>query len=291
MSHEPLVLAALVLAHLVADFVLQTDAIALGKFGDSPRAWSWLGLHALIVTLTALPLVVVFGVRGLTYVVITAIAHFTIDRAKIVLTMRAPQPAPDAVAEGGDPAAGPALDRAWSARPAGLFVLDQLAHLAVLIVLWYAVLWAAPATDVWNDLVGRFAQQADPQAVYRLTLVVVVLLDLAIVNVRAASLMIGTLVRAPQPGVSDARAMAASGAGVAPEARVGAVIGILERLIVVALVLVSQYAAIGLVVTAKTIARFKQLDDRQFAEYYLLGTLASIVTAILTGMVAVAALG
>ena len=48
--------------------------------------------------------------------------------------------------------------------------------------------------------------------------------------------------------------------------------------------------AIGLVVTAKTIARFRQLEDRQFAEYYLLGTLASIATAILTGMVGVAAL-
>ena len=95
--------------------------------------------------------------------------------------------------------------------------------------------------------------------------------------------MIGTLVRAPQPLMDPVPASA-------PEARVGAVIGILERLIVGALVLVGQYAAIGLVVTAKTIARFRQLEDRQFAEYYLLGTLASIATAVLTGMVGVAAL-
>ena len=33
-------------------------------------------------------------------------------------------------------------------------------------------------------------------------------------------------------------------------------------------------------IAAKTIARFKQLDDRGFAEYYLLGTLASVAVAV-----------
>ena len=40
----------------------------------------------------------------------------------------------------------------------------------------------------------------------------------------------------------------------------------------------------------KTIARFKQLDDRGFAEYYLLGTLASVSVAIGSAIVAQAAL-
>ena len=39
------------------------------------------------------------------------------------------------------------------------------------------------------------------------------------------------------------------------------------------------------------IARFRLLDDRDFAEYYLLGTLGSVSVAILTGLVARAALG
>jgi hypothetical protein len=50
-------------------------------------------------------------------------------------------------------------------------------------------------------------------------------------------------------------------------------------------------AAVGFVVAAKTLARFKQLDDRDFAEYYLLGTLASVAVAIGSGLVAAAALG
>ncbi len=55
-------------------------------------------------------------------------------------------------------------------------------------------------------------------------------------------------------------------------------------------VLVGAESAIGLVVAAKTIARFRQLDDRDFAEYYLLGTLASVSVAIVTALVARAAL-
>ena len=75
-----------------------------------------------------------------------------------------------------------------------------------------------------------------------------------------------------------------------PPARVGATIGVLERLLIVTFILVGAEAAIGLVVAAKTIARFRQLDDRDFAEYYLLGTLGSVSVAIVTGLIARAAL-
>jgi len=55
-------------------------------------------------------------------------------------------------------------------------------------------------------------------------------------------------------------------------------------------VLTGSTAAIGFVVAAKTLARFRQLDDRDFAEYYLLGTLASVGVALGSGLVAAAAL-
>ena len=56
-------------------------------------------------------------------------------------------------------------------------------------------------------------------------------------------------------------------------------------------VLAGAEAAIGLVIAAKTLARFKQLDDRDFAEYYLLGTLASVAIASISAFAAAAALG
>ena len=64
----------------------------------------------------------------------------------------------------------------------------------------------------------------------------------------------------------------------------GAAIGILERIFVLTFVLVGQYAAIALIFTAKSIARFEELKDRQFSEYYLIGTLSSILVALAAGI-------
>ncbi len=45
-----------------------------------------------------------------------------------------------------------------------------------------------------------------------------------------------------------------------------------------------QWAALAVVLAAKSIARFEELRDRPFAEYYLVGTLASLLVAVLTGL-------
>ncbi len=94
----------------------------------------------------------------------------------------------------------------------------------------------------------------------------------------------------PADARADTDVIAGERVALPPPAQVGATIGVIERLLIVTFVLLGADAAIGFVVGAKTIARFKQLDDRDFAEYYLLGTLASVSIAILTAIVARAAL-
>jgi hypothetical protein len=64
----------------------------------------------------------------------------------------------------------------------------------------------------------------------------------------------------------------------------GRTIGVLERALALTLVLAGQYGALGLIVAAKSLARFKALEDREFAEYFLIGTLASLLLALLGGM-------
>ena len=59
----------------------------------------------------------------------------------------------------------------------------------------------------------------------------------------------------------------------------GRVIGILERVTLFVLVFTGQYSAMGFVLAAKAMARFKTLDDRDFAEYFLVGTLLSVAIA------------
>jgi hypothetical protein len=64
----------------------------------------------------------------------------------------------------------------------------------------------------------------------------------------------------------------------------GRTIGSLERAIALTLVLLGQYGALGLIVAAKSVARFKALEDREFAEYFLIGTLASLLLALVGGL-------
>lgn len=65
-------------------------------------------------------------------------------------------------------------------------------------------------------------------------------------------------------------------------------IGILERIIILSLVLVNQYSAIGFLVAAKSILRFKEINDntenKNLVEYYLIGTLLSISITLLVGI-------
>jgi hypothetical protein len=63
--------------------------------------------------------------------------------------------------------------------------------------------------------------------------------------------------------------------------RAGAVIGFMERLIIVIFLSLQEYAAIGLVITAKSIVRYDRISSEQeFSEYYLIGTLFSFISAL-----------
>lgn len=67
--------------------------------------------------------------------------------------------------------------------------------------------------------------------------------------------------------------------------RAGRAIGTLERWIMTIFMALGQYSAMGLTLTAKSIARFSRIEkDPAFAEYYLLGTLYSMLLALLVGL-------
>jgi len=352
---EPIVVVAwLIVAHLVADFVIQTHRIATEKQGEGRAAGRALLDHAVGVGACLLPVVLAFGLPAVVLLIVVAVSHVAIDRTKVVLNRRAEASALDAALDRyGTLAGSGGLGTAWTPVPAALFVVDQLVHVIVLVLGWYVLLRDAPLTQAWTDLVSAPSAGLAPADVRTVGLASAVAIALLIVNVRAASLLIATLVSprevtlgeppvephesAPTEPVPAATA-AANPSGSAPRAtssaiawerpssavpseprqpaaqsaaaagpprsspspsgpspsgpaRIGEAIGVLERLLVVAFVLTGSLAAIGFVVAAKTLARFKQLDDRAFAEYYLLGTLASVSIALASALLAAAALG
>ncbi|HEY0443543.1 MAG TPA: DUF3307 domain-containing protein [Candidatus Limnocylindrales bacterium] len=325
MTADPtLTLGWLVLAHLVADFLLQTESMVNGKFAGR---WRPLLLHGAAVALCLVPFAAAFDAPGLGLLAIVAVSHVAIDRWKIRATRHAEAEALAAAHRRHDATGATAgLGPAWTPVPGALFVLDQVAHLAVAGAAWAILIGNRGPNATFVGAVDRIVGAADRGAVHAVALVAVVIVALAIANIRAAALFVATLVTPRQviggDAAQDAPPVAASapaphswrlkvGSVVAtaeplpveqtPEtlaaaasrrspARIGATIGILERILIVILVLAGSTAAIGFVVAAKTLARFRQLDDRDFAEYYLLGTLASVAFALATALVAAAAI-
>ena len=69
------------------------------------------------------------------------------------------------------------------------------------------------------------------------------------------------------------------------EYNTGRIIGMLERTIIYIAVLNNEVTAIGLVLAAKAFTRYKEFEDRDFAEYVLIGTLLSAFVAVVVAMV------
>ncbi len=65
----------------------------------------------------------------------------------------------------------------------------------------------------------------------------------------------------------------------------GKYIGYFERIIIFSFVLIDQFAAIGFLITGKSILRFGSNNDSKKSEYVLVGTLLSNGLAILAGIV------
>jgi hypothetical protein len=65
-----------------------------------------------------------------------------------------------------------------------------------------------------------------------------------------------------------------------PNHKAGRIIGILERLILAVGILVQSWEVLAAVIALKTVARFQELDQREFAEYFLVGSLFSILWAL-----------
>ena len=64
------------------------------------------------------------------------------------------------------------------------------------------------------------------------------------------------------------------------ELKRGKIIGVLERILFFFFVITGNYTSIAFILTAKSITRYKNLEDKDFAEYVLIGTLLSSSVSI-----------
>lgn len=149
----------------------------------------------------------------------------------------------------------PAVDRS-----AAIFLAGQAFYLACL---WAAMRLMEPYANPAPWFLGCIGDKNGLALALRLILA-------ALICGRPAALLIRLVVDGLPKGEEGGQG----------NAGVGRLIGILERELIVALVFLQQYGAIGLVLTAKSIARYKQLEVQSFSEKYLVGTLSSVLLSL-----------
>ena len=158
-------------------------------------------------------------------------------------------------------------DRRWTPLPAVAWLAGEGLLAAIVVgVLWFYL------RDTSVNLVPAHVSGR------RVAVAVIVVWTLFVMNVPVAMRLISRLLPAEPKSKKPA-------GGVDPE-RMGATIGVLERVLIVALLPGGGPAAVGFVMTAKTLARFKELDKKRFAERYLLGTMASVTVALISSLAA-----
>ncbi|MEO8406372.1 MAG: DUF3307 domain-containing protein [Chitinophagaceae bacterium] len=143
------------------------------------------------------------------------------------------------------------------------FFIDQFLHLLVILGCWYFAFYTTDdLQQLWKDVASN----------NHFWIIVTAYIFLGV----PAGIMIGQMTRQWSDQIPG-------GAGLA---NAGKWIGILERVIILTFLLQNQYAAIGLLITAKGLLRFSEKDrQEEKTEYVLIGSLISVSFSVITGII------
>lgn len=248
----------LLTAHLLGDFVFQSDALIARK-----KTLRGLTEHVAIVTGLTLLLLAPATPLAVAPLVLMAISHFAMDYAKTHWLG----------------------DRLWS------FSLDQAVHIGVLAAL--ALAWPdLAAQSVW----GSAPSDVQLQVYAAMTVLCGAIIGVWVGGVVIKKL-VEPLAPTPAPitpaetGVSPDTAPPS--APIIGMRNAGRYIGWLERALAITFILIGHPEGVGFLLAAKSILRFRDVQDqtdRHQAEYIIIGTFLSFGWALFAALTTRAAL-
>ncbi len=242
------------IAHFIGDFILQTERIIAEKCTYKIRGFL---KHFLMIMLLTFIATHYYGIKqALIYSLLIGLTHLAVDGVKVLLE------------EG--KSGGTKLI---------FFLIDQALHLILLLIFtcFFNTTTIDPAVSAFYQRLFRpevIPVLAGKSRIITLDLekvlwVVSIYLSAIFGGTVLITRILGWLTNRPQ----EERVQ-----------RLGRAIGVMERLILITLVVTDAISAMGFVLAAKSLARYKELNDREFAEYYLVGTLASFSLALFAGL-------
>jgi hypothetical protein len=102
-----------------------------------------------------------------------------------------------------------------------------------------------------------------------------VILGFYIVSIESNYIVLLVIKKIPSVEIKEAE-----GISINKNKGMGRIIGILERGIVFVLIVSSNAALIGFIIAVKALARFRELENKDFAEYFITGTMSSLLITI-----------
>jgi hypothetical protein len=254
-------LLRLLVAHLLTDFVFQPTNWVKDK-KERKIASGKLALHIVVTTAFAYVFSGEYSNWLIPLVIFTS--HYAIDIIKVY------------------------LKESFLA-----FILDQLAHVLVIVMLWLTV------EHQWHVISPWFNQLAKEKSVWILAAGYIfvswplgIIIGLATQRWRNQIALEQEKNKHLQKFSGGDNLISLNLEEVMKEeqglglASAGKWIGICERILILTFVLMQQYTAIGFLMTAKSILRFseKEANTQLKTEYVLVGTLVSFTSAAMTGV-------
>lgn len=240
-------LITLLITHILGDFYFQSPRMANNK----KERLSWVLIHTFIYAISAF-VILIFIMPGLNfkYLLGFVVGHAVIDLTKYLFCnckyMK---------------------KISFAKNEQNIFIVDQILHILVILVLTYLIKEDSP-DSLYNVYLKEILNCFDVSGALVLNWMIKILLIH-----KPANIFIANVLLQYRPNQKGSQGLADKNAG--------RFIGTLERIIMVVLMSINQYSAVGLVLTAKSIARYDKISkDQEFAEYYLLGTLLSTLWAV-----------
>ena len=236
-----IILYLFLIGHILGDFYLQSSAMAENKDSSFKELMRHGGWYLFAMLLAVVP---VFSWTMIMYAGIIALTHLGIDLVKFWLKGK----------------------NFMKGKEAATYIIDQILHVVVIVIVsWGSYYFTSEIkyTGWIQDILD--GTQIDMIAILSWLLIVLII-------IQPVSITIKTVLEYYRPESNNV---------VDGIPNAGALIGILERCIILALLFAQQYSAIGFVLTAKSVARYNKIaEDPKFSEYYLLGTLLSTLMVI-----------
>ncbi|OAA90943.1 DUF3307 domain-containing protein [Clostridium ljungdahlii] len=265
-----------ILSHCLADFIFQSnDIVQLRKSSNLKKCLKGNIIHAIIVFSILFTFLIV-GYKfetTLAYSLLIGLFHFAIDLIKNLLSLKIKSIYDRPICHQKTSFLYIILSPLYRWINSLIFIIDQILHVAVIAFIWGQTsiqsseniinciyLNKNSTIDILNYLIiylyvcfgGRF-------------FINVVISELYLQPYKNKAMNVQIIYPLEKTSASD-------------------YIGIFERFIIITLVINGAYQAIAFIFTAKSIARFRELEEKYFAQYYLVGTLFSTSLGILGGI-------